>query len=45
MEQANLLKEIFTKSKITSSLAIVEMRLGPAALTAARTTRPELTMM
>jgi hypothetical protein len=37
-------KNLFTKSKITSSLAIVEMWLGPAALMVARTTRLELMM-
>jgi hypothetical protein len=44
MEQPKLLKNLFTKSKTTSSLAIVEMQLGPVELMAVRTTRSELMM-
>jgi hypothetical protein len=44
MEQPKLLKNLFTESKTTSSLAIKEMWLGPVELMVARTTRPERTM-
>ena len=44
MEQPKLLKNLFTESKTTSSLAIKEMWLGPVELMVARTTRPEQTM-
>jgi hypothetical protein len=45
MEQTKLLKELIHQIKDNkSSLAIVEMQLGPAALMVVRTTRPELMM-
>ncbi len=44
MEQPKLLKELIDQIKDKSSLVIMEMWLGPVALMAARTTRPELMM-